>query len=316
MHRSTWWMVLALGLSRPALAGGGPWVVGAGNTQLYLGFEAQRFTRLAIQVGGSRQVVGVDEGVTSFGTKAIATVGLTPAFDIEVEVPWDYVFANRTDGPVCTALGLGACRPTRGVGVLAMRAKVLAADELAGAPVSMSLGADLHYGGFTAKDRQRITNLGEGTLDMGLFGTVGRSGSLGTGYWNAWAEAAWRHRVPINRDYPGPVGALPVPGDELHLQAEAMFAPQLEISVGPAVDLLWRYGGLNWDELALGDVDRLAALRIFTLRAGAKMSVWNGHDVSWTVGVLRTLWTVNNPSDVWVGFTGLSFSGLLHRKEP
>jgi hypothetical protein len=286
------WVVTA------AMAGSGPWVVGEGQGSVYVGAEAQRLTRLAITVGGERQLIDVGEGLSAVGVKAIATVGLTPHFELQAVAPYWRVQANRPDAELCTALGLGACRTTSTLGVLELRGKGLLLDELYGAPVSLALGAELRSGDFTASTRERITNVGEGGLDTGAFASVGRSGALGDGYWSGFVEVLGRYRFPLTQDYPSPNGPMPAPASELASCAEVVLGPGRRFAFGPVGNALWRPGGLDWGQIDLGDPDRLGALRVLNVRVGGVFVVRGPRDVTASLSVLRTVAAMNNPTDI------------------
>lgn len=292
------WFALTV-LQATAVAGSGPWVVGEGNTSVYVGAESQRLTRLAIQVDGNRDVVDVGEGLSSFGLKGIVTVGITPRFELQGIVPWWRIQANRPDAELCLTLGLDACETTTTVGVLEFRGKVLLLDELFGAPLSVAVGSEVRVGDFTMPTRERITNAGEGGLDNGWFLTVGRTGRLGEGkgYWSGFVDVLGRYRFPNTRTYPNFEGDLAVPGSELGASAEVVFGTP-RVVVGPVATMLWRPGGLDWDAIDLSDRDRLAALRVLNVRVGGTAVVRGPRSLSASFTVLRTVVSRNNPSDV------------------
>ena len=291
--------VLALGIQGTAQAGTGPWVVGAGQASLYVGVESQRLTRLAITVDDQRDVIDVGEGLSSFGVKGIASLGITDRVEVEMGVPWWSVRANRPDEPLCAALGLDACNDVRTL------------DEYFGAPLSLSLGAELRYGDFTADTRARITNVGEGTTDLGPTAAVGRVGSLGgSSYFSAYLEGGWRYRFPTTRKFPdAPEGELRAPQPETWLVAEATAGPSPWLAVGPTVSFLTR-AGLDWGELDLSDPDRLAALGITVVRAGGTVVVRSENNLALSASVLTTAYAINNPTDALSLNLGVSFSGL------
>jgi len=281
-----------------ALAGSGPWVIGEGNTSLYVGGDIQRLDSLAIQTAEGRDVVDVGEGLSTFGVRGIVSVGITPRLELEGVLPWYRIQANRPDAEICEVLGLGACRTTTTVGVIELRGKVLLLDELFGAPLSLSVGPEIRIGHFTLGTRERLTNAGEGGLDTGGFVSVGRTGSIGEGvYWSGFLDVTGRYRFPNTRTYPGFTGSNAVPGPELSANADLVNGNR-RVVAGPVVSMLWRIGGLDWDELDLTDRDRFAALRVFTLRAGATAIVRGTKSVSASLSVLRTVYAQNNPSDV------------------
>lgn len=307
---------VALALSTPAHAGSGPWVLGVADHTLYMGLEAQRFDHLAQSSGsGADDVIQVSDGVQTFGAKAIATVGLLPRLEGELAVPWSVVRNNRPDDSPCDVLGLDACEETRGVGVLRARAKGLLLDEIVGSPVSLALGGELRLGQLTSPTRARVTNLGEGTLDAGGFLSVGRIGALGKGYWSGYVEAGGRYRSR-NRSY----DQVQAPGAEIWVDGELLFAPRRAVAVGPTATWLHRPEGVDVEDLLAdpalgGDVDRFAALRIQAAQAGVKALVRTGEQVTTSLGVLHTVYAVNNPTDVWTVDLGVSFRGFLDRRD-
>lgn len=221
-----------------ALAGSGPWVVGEGSYSLYVGTEAQRLNNLAVQVDGERTVLPVGQGLSAFGVKAIGSVGLGSRVELQLSVPWARVQTARPDDPLCAQLGLGACNTTQGVGILSSRAKGLLLNEFFGAPVSLAIGGELRNGDFTADTRERITNLGEGSVDLGPFVDIGRTGTLGQGYWSAWIEGQFRYRLPNTKSYPNLQGNGLAPGSEFVASTEWIFGPRTYVAFGPQANLL------------------------------------------------------------------------------
>lgn len=280
-----------------AQAGSGPWVVGDGQATLYLGGEAQRLTKLATTVGGERQVADVADGLSTLGLKAIGTVGLGSRFEVQAVVPWYAASISRTDDPLCAALGLGACRTTRGVGVLEARAKGLLVDEYFGSPLSLAIGGELRAGQLTADTRERITNLGEGTTDLGGFLTVGRTGSIGSTYWSASLEGLGRYRLPNTDNFPQGTGDRRVPGPELGFVAQVLAGPGTRMSIGPVAYGLFRPWGLDFGEVDLTDVDRFSALAVSNVRVGGTAVIRARADLAATVSVLGTAAARNNPTD-------------------
>ena len=299
-------LALLVSLLPSAVAGAGPWVISSGDASFYGGAEMQRFTKLALSSGsGADDVVDVDDGLETFGLKAVASYGLRDRFEIEAQVPWYRVDAN-TKGPVCAALSLGACRTTQGIGVMTARIKGLVVDELVGRPVSLAVGTEARFGQHTAQDRERITNLSEGTNDLGGFVSVGRSGGLAQGFWSAWAEGGGRYRFPNTE-----LGAGAVPGAEFFGDIELLAGAQRWWSLGPNATFLHRPTGYDVEDIlgsaALAtNIDRWGALSISSLRVGAKLIVRSSERVDLVAGVLTTAWAVNNPSDVTTVSLGLS----------
>jgi len=294
---------LAFAAIASALAGSGPWVVGEGQTDLYTGTEARRFSELA---GGSGsfardELIPVDEGVSTFGVKAILTYGLLANTEIDVQVPWYDVHANREDGAICTAVGLGACQTTRGLGVIAGHVRYNVLNELYGPPLSLTLGAEFRHGDLTSDTRQRITNLGEGTFDLGPVLSVGRSGGLGAkGYWYTLLDAGWRYRFPLTH-----ADGRAVPGSEIYGEFDWLAVPGGRLGFGPFATLFWRPEGVDFADADLADVDRFGALRVMATQAGGKVTLRSGRKVTFSASASRTVYAKNNPlvTDLNLGLT-------------
>lgn len=308
---------LALALaSAPAQAGSGPWVLGRGDESLYLGVEGQRFDTLALSPSSTHaDSLPVGAGVQTFSMKAIATVGLLPRLEGELGVPWEMVRQNDEGAYPCPDLSLGACRPSTGIGVIRARVKGLVLDEIVGSPVSLAVGAELRMGQFTSSTRERITNLGEGTMDLGGFLSVGHTGSLGKGFWSAYLEGGERYRSP-NRSLADRL----VPSAETWGEVEWLLAPVRPFSFGPAGTWLWRPGGIDIQDMLADPTivlnqDRFAALRVMSLQVGGKALVRTSDMVTTSLGVLRTVYAFNNPEDTWTIDLGVGVRGFIRRRD-
>ena len=223
------------------------------------------------------------------------------------------VQANREDGAVCGSLGLDACETTQGVGVITARAKGTVLDEFYGDPVTWAVGADARLGHFTAPTRARITNLGEGTFDLGAFTSLGRAGRLAEGSWSAWVEVDAWYRFPNTKDYPSPGGVVAAPQPELQATTEILVGWTPAFSIGPFAAVFARPGGLDFGELDLSDPDRLAALRVMNLRVGGTVVIRARQGLSFSGSVLQTIAAANNPYVTLVSF-GVSTNGRLTRE--
>ncbi|MFN7145900.1 MAG: hypothetical protein ACK4YP_19140 [Myxococcota bacterium] len=285
-----------------AFAGTGPWTLPEADLSVYAGAEYQRIGRLATSTGSwSDDVLDVDEGIEKMGGQIILGYGVRDHVDIEIGVPYYVVTANRTDGPLCSAIGLRGCDTTTGLGVVTTRVKGLFIDELVGAPLSVAGGAELRLGQATDATRARVTNLGEGTADVGGFLTAGRSGGLGGGYWSSYAEIAGRYRFP-NTD----AGGTPVPGAELSADLEWLGGLHPAWAVGPAVNLLWRPTGIDIEDIDYTDPDRFARLRVLNIRAGGKLIVRSSQRTSIALAAFGTPYAMNNPADQVIVTAGIS----------
>jgi hypothetical protein len=297
-----------------AAAGSGPWVVGTGSRDIFVALESQRLTELEIQTGANKsEVIDVGEGLSTLGAKAIVTYGLRPRMDLSVSLPWYRVQANRADHELCDALGLGACRTTQGIGLIEVSGKGLLLDELYGSPLSLSIGGQARMGSFTAPERARITNIGEGTFDIGPTMAIGRSVSTGGGYSSIMVEGGYRYRFSNTDSYPGFKGGAP--SGEAFGNSYILWAPSNWLAMGPMASGLWRPDGLDWYEIDLGDIDRFSVLRISSVMVGGMVTVRtpnltesSSDNLAVIFSVLRTVAERNNPTDVTVFSVGLSIN--------
>ncbi len=293
---------MLLALLATASAGTGPWTLPEGDVSVYAGAEYQRISRLATSTGSwSDDVIDVDEGLEKAGGQLIVGYGVRDHVDIELQVPYYVVTANRTDGPLCTSIGLRGCDTTQGIGIVTTRVKGLLVDELLGAPLSLAAGGELRLGQATSATRARVTNLGEGTADLGAFVSAGRSGGLGQGYWSGYTEVSGRYRFP-NTDADGTA----VPGAELSVDLEWLGGLRPAWAIGPAVNLLWRPSGVDIEQLDAADPDRFAELRVLNVRAGGKLIIRSSARTSLAFAVFGTPYAVNNPADQLIVTAGLS----------
>lgn len=309
--------MLALLVSRSAWAISGPYVIGAGQLNVYVGVDAQRLERLQIQdeAGRDAEVIDVGEGLSTIRGKAIATLGMANRFDLEIDVPYEQTRANRPDSPLCDALGLDACKTSTGFGVIAARVKWLAIDEYAGAPVSLAVILEGRIGALTHASRARITNRGEGTQDFGGQLALGRVGGLHQGYWAASTTLGWRYRLPNTRTYPAFTGDTSAPNSEFVGGLGINLAPWSYLGFGPVVDALWRPGGLDFKQLDLTDPDRLAALRIANVRVGGSVQIHGDRrDISGSLTVTHTAYAMNNPYVTTVS-AGISVQRPLWKRQ-
>lgn len=306
------WLLATLAWAPLAHAGGGPWVLGQGDQQIYLGAEAQQFTKLAVGEGSyADSVIDVDDGIVSFGAKAIGTLGLARRFEVELDLSYLYTYAN-TAGPVCELLGEGSCDTTQGVGPLSARVKWLVVDELAGKPISVSVGLDLRFGQTTAEHRDRVTSLGDGTFAVEPRVAIGRIGTLPKGWWSLYGDVSGRFPLPTDPAFV--VGGQPAPGIEVVSNLENLWTPVPAVSLGPSVSFLYRPQGVDFLSTDLGDKDRFTALRILVLDAGAKLLIRNDKGITGVISAFHTVYAINNPQDVLKVSVGIAFRDFVKRR--
>lgn len=284
-------------LSSVAFAAG-PWTLAAGDHSVWLGLESRSFQTFA-SAGGSELDLG--GAVAAFTAKGFVTVGLQRGIDLELGVPWTSAAVAVPNSEGCQSLGGDRCRPTQGLGVISARTRWQVLDELSGAPMSLSLVTEVRFGTLTLAERGRITNLGEGSTDVGPIVSVGRTGGVGAGWWSAFADVGYRHRIPL-----GNIDGRAVPGDELHSTIDLQVGGKRKISVGPAASFLYRPSGVDLADADPSRDDWLASLSVMQLQAGGRVVVRTRESASGSVYVLRTVASENNPLDTLVIGGGLT----------
>lgn len=309
-------MLAVLALISTADASGGPWVPGDGKAQLYLGVESERFTTLkanGTEEGVSR--VPIAGGVSTLRAVGELSYGIASRAEFSLTVPLQRAFVHRPDDALCGAFGLGACDTTSSVGVIEARLKGLVSDQVSGAPVSFAVGGVVRYGGLTAGTRQRLTNAGEGTTDVGGRLSLGRSGPLGGGYYVLQVDAQGLYRIPLSSDFPVGEGERSVPGAEVAAATDLLIAPSARFSFGPTVSFAARPGGIDVGEMlstaAAGDVDRFLGLRYAEVRVGGKLIVQDESYNAISLSVLRMGWGMNTPTDTLGIGVGVTIADLM-----
>lgn len=303
--------LLALSLCAPAVASEGPWTVGAGTASVYVGVESERITRLAGAEGSYGEgILDVDEGISKSAIKAIVSYGLAPGTEIELAVPWASNHMNRTDGPLCAALGAETCRPTQGLGVLDLRVKRMLLDELSGPPISLSVGLEARFGMLAWSTHKRLTNLGDGTFDLGGSAWVGRSGGMGAkGYWSISAGGDVRYRFPNLT-----AGDTDVPGWETDGLVELLFAPRSVVAFGPEFGWFARPVGTDVETANLADPDWISGLSVTRFAVGASVHLRARQGVTFSLAAFRNVWARNNPTDDFLLSAGVQVSRIGARE--
>lgn len=296
-------------LSIGAHAGSGPWALSRGDSSVYVAVEAYRFTKLAPVMGGELQEATPGGPVQTTGVKAGATIGIVNRVEAELTVPYYRVEASVTGPGACTDFPDEACETTMGLGIVELKTKWQFADELAGSPLSLAIAPLVRFGAHTSATRHRITNLGEGTTDLGLILTAGRAAPLGGGLLSSFLEAGYLHR-PATQTEPR------APSDELFGTFSLQVGTRQGVSIGPVVSSLWRPRGLDFDTVDLNSADRFAMIRVFNARAGGGLTIRDPESgTALHLSFLQTVAARNNPSDTWFLLAALSAHNPFHRAE-
>ena len=165
-------VLLGLGLAGSAQAGGGPWTLSPDDRSLYLGGGYTRWSNLA-SGDGSGNAVELESAVTRSEIGGEFTYGLVNGVEMDLRAAVAWAGVGTEDIGPCVA-GVD-CETTAGLTPVRARVKARLLDEFR-APLSLSTGAELRFGDYTRPARHRITALGDGQTDLGLFLSLGRGG--------------------------------------------------------------------------------------------------------------------------------------------
>ncbi|MFK7929831.1 MAG: hypothetical protein AB8H79_16680, partial [Myxococcota bacterium] len=186
-------------------------------------------------------------------------------------------------------------------------------DELYGDPFTWAVGVDLRFGQLTAGQRERVTNLGEGTFDTGVLTSIGKGAPLGEqGYLSAYLEAVAWYRFPNTRRFPGPDGQIAAPNPEGVLNSQVLVGWRPWFSFGPDATAYYRPGGLDFGLTDLTDPDRFGSLRVFNLRVGGTLIIRARERLAFSASAMQTVTATNNPY-VTTFSLGLGTNGRLIR---
>jgi len=264
-----------------ALAGEDPWVAPASTTNLFVALTGSRYQEF---VGSSDQSMSLDSPVLGLGGKLYLRHGLGKRMDITVDVPVASNRAPDTDGT-------GMFEPTTGVGdvQLDVRRQWLSASENGLATRLAVRSGLLHH-----DTRGRLTNLGEGTTDMGAGVGFGSMAPVGPTFVTLDAGGTYWYRFPLESSGDGPI-----PASEVTWSTNAVLTPSSLMGLGVTASGLHRLGG---QELGAQDVadpdDRWAALQAQQVKVGGRVALYATEKrPSISIAVLRAVWARNNPTD-------------------
>jgi len=274
-----------------AWAGGGPWTLDAGASNLYLGLEHARYA----SVRTARGVRDLDGGLTAISATGVATLGLFEGAEFEAIVPFSRVRHQRPDGDLCAGPNRPAdwCDVTTSLANVQLAVKGRLLDEAALNPVSISVAGLVRSGEAYSEKRGRLTALGEGQTDVGAQVSVGRTASaMGAGWYRASATVGYWYRLPLD------TSDGKVPADDLVAATSMVVSPVKRLGIGPIANLFHRLGGDDLGEsLNLTDPNGFAALAASQLKVGGQVALYGDHGLTVTADLLATVWARNNPSD-------------------
>lgn len=302
------WCVWGVGLGlsvvvgAPARAGDGPWTLGEGDRNVYVGVD---YFRYATFRDGDGDVSPLSSGLTAAGVTMVGTLGLAPGFEAELKVPYESVRVNRAeDDAICQNVPRKQwCAPSGGIGDVALQVKGRVLEERFVNPVSASFFLGVRTGEAYANKRGRLTTLGDGQTDLGAGASVGKSGRLGKGWYRTAATGAYWYRF-ANVELDG----RKVPADELSFSLTSTLSPWNRFGFGPALYGFQRLDGVDMGQVDLSHQDSWASLDAGQIQVGGELGVYSrrgGPTV--TFAVLNTIYARNNPADTLVVSMGIGW---------
>ena len=280
--------------------------------------EAQAVSPSPLQMGAYNVYLGVNYGkwsqfrsngdpsdlpapVIDKGLTAYYAVGVSERMDIGLNIPIQQ-----------TAMGEGApdgemFAPTTGLGAASANSRILIAREGDALPFTVSGIASFRVGSYHAETRDRLTNIGEGSIDFGAGLLLGRVLLAGPG--TLWIEAGaqyWR-RIPASFG----TTTEKYPGDDISYNSEIGYSFHPKVGVAGVIDGYQRLSGVDYPALANDSTipveEQWTALRGAQMKAGGKLNVYATDKITVSSSFLAAVSAVNNPVDEKVIGLGVSY---------
>ena len=296
---------VALWVSAGAVAGVGPWTIGAGDRSVFLSASYHQWSALS---GSTPEFRSFDLGTSITRTQldAIVSYGLWSSAEIELAAGLAYGAVTRRDAPLCSDLPLAPCEEVFGLVPTSGRLKVRLLDELAGAPFTLTTGPVARLGSYTRPTRVHLTQIGEGQTDLGGFVSLGRSGSIGGGWsFAGFVEGGAVARLPAAKLGAGQKGKGP--GPEVSSAAQLLVIPRHEVAVGADVRWVERPVGHDFETTDVADPDRFSSLAVRRVEVGGSLLLRSIDRVSVVLSGQRVVHAKNNPADRWTVSIGVGW---------
>jgi hypothetical protein len=225
----------------------------------------------------------------SIGWNNSVAAGVSERMDLQLNIPIKYAWVGDKAPDTETFL------PTMGIGKVGIGSKVLLAQEGGTLPITLSLFSGIRIGSYHAETRGRVTNLGEGTIDVGAGLLAGKIGLIGSAfYWSELSARYW-HRFPYSFD------KNDYPGDELEFVFE--FGRAISSFWGLSLESLGfhRLSGVDYPALeALPELDpddQWIALKSSQIKVGVKTHLYLSDKTTVFIQGLYSVYAKNNPTD-------------------
>ena len=258
-----------------ANAGDDPWIAPAKTTNFFVAVSGEQFQDFVADKGESKPG---EYPIRTVGGKLYIRHSLGENSDLTLDLPF---VTSWSSSPNPT----GIYTQTTGIGLIQaeLRHRWLEA---------ISTRAVVRTGALHQSSRGRLTNLSEGTTDLGLgLGTGGvipgnrqfYTIDLGGSYW---------FRFPIQ-------AGDEIPADEVSWTANILVSPNSNMGIGAAVSGHHRLGGQSLGAVVVNNpADQWAALEAQQIKVGGRMMLYSTDDhPALCLTVLRAVWSRNNPID-------------------
>lgn len=268
-----------------ALAGDGPWTLNPGDVNLYVGTSHYRYDDYDIAGQSAGSIAG--DGTVGSQSVLVATAGLLPGVEAEMRVPWESVRVTDVKAGACGE-NEGLCRPSKGLGDVEGYLKVRVLDEFYTAPLSVGVSLGARSGEAYANQRGRLTALGDGQTAVGGQLSVGRTASVGNGWYAASATGGYWYRL-------GSSGGTPL-SNEVAGAVDVTWSPKGRVGIGPTAYGFHRLGGQDLDDIDFNNADCFAVLAASQVQVGGRLSVY-ANTTTVHISAMKTVWGRNNPTD-------------------
>jgi hypothetical protein len=278
-------------LAGAALAGSGPWTLQPGHHNVYVGAD----------YGGFREISNGNGGEITLGTPirggqvlGAYTAGIADGLDVEVVVPVERAWATQSTSSFCLdGRPPRWCATTTGLGDVGLQLRYRLLDEAAYRPVTLSVRLLGRSGAAYARQRSRLTTIGDGQTDVALGLAIGRTDVVDGRWYRVSASTSYWYRFGV-----GQVEGRKAPADEISFGADAIGSPVRWVGVGVALAGFNRLGGVDLTEADIGSDNAWVGLDAAQVRVGPKLAFYT--DSGWTFfsSVMFTAATRNSPRDL------------------
>lgn len=238
----------------------------------------------------------IDKGLTAY-----YAVGLSDRMDIGLNIPIQQ-----------TSMGEGApsgemFETTTGLAAASASSRVLIAREGGTLPFTLSGIGSFRVGSYHAETRDRLTNIGEGSIDFGAGLLMGRVLLAGSG--TLWIELGGQYWYRIPASFGS--GEDKYPGDDISYSSEIGYSFHPKVGVAAVIDGYQRLSGVDYPALAndssIPPEEQWTALKGAQTKVGGKLNVYATDRITVSSSFLAAVSAVNNPVDEKVIGLGVSY---------